>query len=255
MPSIEGAFLATLATDPQDEATRLVYADWLDERGDPRGQYLRLEVQWARLHLAHAAYCSALARLSEVQHTLDTEWVLSVSRLPFLIRQTWKASSGALLHLSTPISPAESLSVWNTCVSQVREAYLPFVGEVDLAGRFCVPADYALFMCVIGGDWHWPRGLELDLFDARKVAYLTESDCEVFGEDSPHHEGLWLRIGGDSNKHDHLLCCDRWHELFQAVVDGYDAHPWLNGAGYMTILAPTFLHYVRDVLAKLDAKD
>ena len=37
------AFLAAIAEDPADEARRLVYADWLDDRSDPRAEFLRVE--------------------------------------------------------------------------------------------------------------------------------------------------------------------------------------------------------------------
>jgi uncharacterized protein (TIGR02996 family) len=43
--SEEAAFLQALESDPGDDLTRLVYADWLDERGDARGRYLRLEIE------------------------------------------------------------------------------------------------------------------------------------------------------------------------------------------------------------------
>jgi uncharacterized protein (TIGR02996 family) len=38
----EGAFLRSAHAVPDDSAPRLVYADWLDERGDPRGDVVRL---------------------------------------------------------------------------------------------------------------------------------------------------------------------------------------------------------------------
>ena len=42
----ELAFLAALTADPADDATRLIYADWLEEHGDPhRAEYLRLVVR------------------------------------------------------------------------------------------------------------------------------------------------------------------------------------------------------------------
>jgi uncharacterized protein (TIGR02996 family) len=34
---------------PDDDAPRLVYADWLDERGNPRGEFIRLQCALARL--------------------------------------------------------------------------------------------------------------------------------------------------------------------------------------------------------------
>jgi uncharacterized protein (TIGR02996 family) len=36
------AFLQAIATTPDDDSPRLIYADWLDERGDQRARYLRI---------------------------------------------------------------------------------------------------------------------------------------------------------------------------------------------------------------------
>src|SRR5271166_3055191 len=38
----ERAFLTAILERPDDDATKLVYADWLEEQGDLRGEYLRL---------------------------------------------------------------------------------------------------------------------------------------------------------------------------------------------------------------------
>ena len=45
----EEPFVRAIAADPDDEATRLVYADWLEERDDPLGEFLRLQCQGRRL--------------------------------------------------------------------------------------------------------------------------------------------------------------------------------------------------------------
>jgi len=42
------AFLRAIAAAPADDAPRLAYADWLDERGDPRAAFVRAEVALAR---------------------------------------------------------------------------------------------------------------------------------------------------------------------------------------------------------------
>jgi uncharacterized protein (TIGR02996 family) len=34
---------------PDDDTPRLIYADWLDERGDPRGEFIRVQIALARL--------------------------------------------------------------------------------------------------------------------------------------------------------------------------------------------------------------
>jgi uncharacterized protein (TIGR02996 family) len=36
-------FLGEVLANPTDQALRLVYADWLEERGDPRGEWLRIQ--------------------------------------------------------------------------------------------------------------------------------------------------------------------------------------------------------------------
>jgi uncharacterized protein (TIGR02996 family) len=38
----EAGFIAALLAEPDDRTTLLVYADWLEERNDPRGEYLHL---------------------------------------------------------------------------------------------------------------------------------------------------------------------------------------------------------------------
>ncbi|MEK6234824.1 MAG: TIGR02996 domain-containing protein, partial [Planctomycetales bacterium] len=38
----EQAFLAEIAANPDDDAPRLIFADWLEERGDLRAELLRL---------------------------------------------------------------------------------------------------------------------------------------------------------------------------------------------------------------------
>jgi uncharacterized protein (TIGR02996 family) len=47
--SEDAGLFAALCAHPEDEPLRLVYADWLDERGDPRGEWLRLQVALDRL--------------------------------------------------------------------------------------------------------------------------------------------------------------------------------------------------------------
>jgi uncharacterized protein (TIGR02996 family) len=41
----ERGFLKAVLERPDDDARKLVYADWLEERGDPRAEYLRLMMQ------------------------------------------------------------------------------------------------------------------------------------------------------------------------------------------------------------------
>jgi uncharacterized protein (TIGR02996 family) len=48
MTSDELAFRRAVIDNPADDLPRLVFADWLDERGDPRGEFIRVQVELAR---------------------------------------------------------------------------------------------------------------------------------------------------------------------------------------------------------------
>jgi uncharacterized protein (TIGR02996 family) len=72
------AFVRAVVAAPADDAPRLVYADWLDERGDPRGAYLREELRWARGRCGEPSP----DRVITLGNALDHVWVCHVSRPP-----------------------------------------------------------------------------------------------------------------------------------------------------------------------------
>ena len=43
MPPPESAFLAEIHAAPGDPCPKLVFADWLEEQGDPRAEFIRLQ--------------------------------------------------------------------------------------------------------------------------------------------------------------------------------------------------------------------
>ncbi len=67
----EAQLLAAIAADPEAAQAREVYADWLDKRGDVRGEYIRFE---ALFHLIPA-------RLAQLAAVLDPAWLAKVGRL------------------------------------------------------------------------------------------------------------------------------------------------------------------------------
>lgn len=65
-------FINSIISDPDDETRRLVYADWLEERGDARAEFLRLQLRRnkegrERLHRS--------SRFQELREQLDADWV------------------------------------------------------------------------------------------------------------------------------------------------------------------------------------
>jgi uncharacterized protein (TIGR02996 family) len=76
----EQAFLATIRDSPADDTTRLVYADWLEERGDPRGEFLRTAVAARTAAVADADRHRHLHRLSDLRSAISPEWLLQAYR-------------------------------------------------------------------------------------------------------------------------------------------------------------------------------
>jgi uncharacterized protein (TIGR02996 family) len=68
-------FLRAILKQP-DDAVRLIYADWLEERGDPRAEFVRLEVELHGLKKGDSKRKAALQEHIKVLHPkLDATWV------------------------------------------------------------------------------------------------------------------------------------------------------------------------------------
>jgi uncharacterized protein (TIGR02996 family) len=78
--STEQAFLDQLAADPGDDVTRLVYADWLDERGDPRAGFLRAEQELARLAEGDERIDALQSDLSDRMRSLPWDWLAAAGK-------------------------------------------------------------------------------------------------------------------------------------------------------------------------------
>jgi uncharacterized protein (TIGR02996 family) len=107
--SDEAGFLRAIQENPEDDDARLVYADWLEERSDIRGEYLRLEHQ-----LAH------IFRLAQLREQIDQSWLASASkRRQTSITGTWSASDDrteglARLEISTE-GKTWAIRAWSEC--------------------------------------------------------------------------------------------------------------------------------------------
>ena len=81
----EAGFIAALAAEPGDRTTLLVFADWLDERGDPRAEGLRLltapKPNWKRI--AELSSPDAAARKWVVRYKCGCGSVVRLTGGPF----------------------------------------------------------------------------------------------------------------------------------------------------------------------------
>jgi uncharacterized protein (TIGR02996 family) len=79
----EDAFIQTIIADPKDDTARLVYADWLEERGDPvasaKAEFLRVTVETAGLPRRKRK--RGRRRLQQLAADLDPPWLAAVSHL------------------------------------------------------------------------------------------------------------------------------------------------------------------------------
>jgi uncharacterized protein (TIGR02996 family) len=74
----EKALLAAIWEESRDDAHRLVYADWLEENGDPaqvaRGEFIRVQCELARLALGDPRFAALKARQKELWSKWKVAW-------------------------------------------------------------------------------------------------------------------------------------------------------------------------------------
>jgi uncharacterized protein (TIGR02996 family) len=68
-------FLRATIENPGDDTPRLIYADWLDERGDPRGEFIRVQCQLARLPETDSRLEGLRARERALQNDHQQQWL------------------------------------------------------------------------------------------------------------------------------------------------------------------------------------
>src|SRR5438093_654057 len=74
MHPADAAFLAAIRNQPDDDLPRLVYADYLDERGDPRGEFIRLQIERPALPADDSRRYELAAREHELLRAHEDQW-------------------------------------------------------------------------------------------------------------------------------------------------------------------------------------
>jgi uncharacterized protein (TIGR02996 family) len=127
------AFLQAILENPEDDTPRLAYADWLGERDDPRGEFIRVQCRLATM----AAEDGRRPPLEELERRLleghQDEWLDSLR--PLL--SGWRFRRGFLDAIRVPAATYLQRAVFRPAT--VRRV------EVDLDG-FEVPADALEFV-------------------------------------------------------------------------------------------------------------
>jgi len=71
----EAGFLAAITAAPNDAVPRLIYADWLEERGDPRNELVRIEEEMRTLPVFSDRYWQLKPQRNELRDRAPEEWL------------------------------------------------------------------------------------------------------------------------------------------------------------------------------------
>jgi uncharacterized protein (TIGR02996 family) len=202
----EEDFLAAIAATPEDPV-RLVYADWLEQRGDPRAELVRIEAQLWAAPIDLVRYRGLQRRRTELRVGCDLAWQLAIER-PSM------AEIRRRVELLSELDPKREIFA-----SSRHQYALPDpMPEADVAALeakhgFTVPAQYRTYLTQLAnggagpdyGIWPFSAGPELA---AAFPAPASEKAMEAAGEELESPQGaivvaevgcgafFWLAISG-----------------------------------------------------------
>jgi uncharacterized protein (TIGR02996 family) len=91
---LHDAFLRDIHRHPRDKGRRLIYADWLEEQGDPqslaRAALLRLEVECANLEEGDQQRSVLVKRIKEMRLSAGKDWLASLADVPIEACLRWQ---------------------------------------------------------------------------------------------------------------------------------------------------------------------
>src|SRR5215207_1095926 len=112
MHPADAAFLAAIRDRPDDDLPRLVYADYLDERGDPRGEFIRLQCERPTLAADDPRRYELLAREHELLRAHEDEWLGPLAAVVSNHEFRRGFIAGVLVMTEAFVAHADSLFGW-----------------------------------------------------------------------------------------------------------------------------------------------
>lgn len=134
----ESDFLALTEEHPKSFERRLVYADWLEERGDDRCDYLRMEVEAAQSIAQGRRRTLLFSRLSRKAKAQDVSWLRKAGlRFEFAIESVGSHAMWVerCLIITLEMSSEQAGSVVKSIIkkpSGVELTNLPWIAVSDL---------------------------------------------------------------------------------------------------------------------------
>src|SRR5262249_35857239 len=99
MTQQDEGFLDAILEDPEDDAVRLIYADWLEEHDQPaRAEFIRVQIALAKLHAFDPRRAPLARRERELLAAHEIAWV---SDLPQGV-EGWQFARGFIESVQLP---------------------------------------------------------------------------------------------------------------------------------------------------------
>ena len=78
--STEREFLEIIRADLDNPVPRLIFADWLDEQGDPRGEFIRTQCELEQAELSALQQRWLRQRERELLEDHEADWLLPIAK-------------------------------------------------------------------------------------------------------------------------------------------------------------------------------
>lgn len=76
----DNEFVRAILDSPFDDGPRRVYADWLEDQGDPRAEFLHVQLQFPEVEAFGEDYENLVQREAAAREAVDEEWIERVRR-------------------------------------------------------------------------------------------------------------------------------------------------------------------------------
>jgi len=211
--------LRAICEAPDDDAPRLVYADWLDEHGDPlQAEFIRVQIEMARIpkdERGNHPLAATIASCSDFRkwRFVPGHWPrLNLNRCERGFNTFWSGSAQEFL-VAAPtfwrLGPIQSITVWverrneatnNVACEVAASEWLHHVRNLRLFGR-CVNDEWVLELSRSAAAEKW-RHLHIEGFR------LTDAACHSLATSQLVSNGCHLEFvvsSGISRRGTHQL--------------------------------------------------
>ena len=146
----ENAFLQAVIADPDDDAPRLIYADWLDENGESeRAEFIRVQCHLARMGNDDQRRAELVSRERELLAAHDALWTTNTLRI---VAREWTYHRGFIRRVGCnaidflergdslfALAPVQELRLYGSRDEMLTLVHCPHLGRfqsLDLSYNF-----------------------------------------------------------------------------------------------------------------------